>query len=200
MGSRTGAVAMIGMASPAGYLDLEQESVTGAAQVGPGTVDGTPVTFYQVAVDPARLETMAGLTADEVTTLKAAVAVLQGAGYTGTVVKVGIDGAGFIRQATSVANFSDGGTVTLDATFTKFGCAGTVLMPGQTSTTTATTPCASDVPTTTVAPTTTNTTVAPTTTGGGFDLTTSTTTDTGSTVTTVVSDPGPSTTVTIKGG
>ena len=60
LGSRTGAVAMIGMASPAGYLDLEQESVTGAAQIGPGVVDGTPVTFYQVAVDPARLETMAG--------------------------------------------------------------------------------------------------------------------------------------------
>ncbi len=198
LGSRAGAVAMIGMASPAGYLDLEQESVTGAAEIGPGTVAGTPVTFYQVAVDPARLETMAGISADEVTTLKAAVGVLQGEGYTGTLVKVGIDGAGFIRQATSVANFSDGGTVTLDATFTKFGCAGTVLMPGQAATPTAITPCASDVATTTLAPTTTvGADLSTTSTSTPMSTTTSTTTDTGSTVTT---DPGPSTTVTGKGG
>jgi hypothetical protein len=163
LGSRAGAVAMIGMASPAGYLDLEQESVTGAAETGPGTVDGTPVTFYQVAVDPARLETMAGLSADEVATLKAAVGVLQGEGYTGTTVKVGIDGAGFIRQATSTAAFSDGGTVVLDASFTKFGCAGIVLMPGASAGSTTTQPCASDVPTTT-APT-------PTTVGGAVSTT-----------------------------
>ena len=195
LGSRTGAVAMIGMASPTGYLDLEQESVTGAAEIGPGTVDGTPVTFYQVAVDPARLETMAGLSADEIATLKAAVGVLQGEGYTGTMVKVGIDGAGFIRQATSVANFSDGGTVTLDATFTQFGCAGTVLMPGQTATTTATTPCASDTPTTTVAPTTTmgavtsTSSTAPTATSS--TATTSTSSQPGSTTSTA---QGPTTT------
>ncbi len=201
LGNRAGGVAMIGMASPAGYLDLEQESVTGAAQIGPGTVDGTPVTFYQVAVDPARLETMAGLSDDEVATIKAAVAELQGAGYTGTTVKVGIDGAGFIRQATSVANFSDGGTVTLDATFTKFGCAGTVLMPGQTATSTTTSPCASDIPTTTVA---TPATPVPTTTPGDSTTSTSSTTTSttsptgggGSTTTAV----GPATTVAPKPG
>ena len=187
---------MIGMASPAGYLDLEQESVTGAAQIGPGTVAGTPVTFYQVAVDPARLETMAGMTADEVATIKAAVGVLQGEGYTGTLVKVGIDGAGFIRQATSVANFSDGGAVTLDATFTKFGCAGTVLMPGQTATSTGTTPCASDQPTTTLAPTTTvGAAVSTTSTSSPMSTTTSSTTEP---VTTVTTDSGSSTTDTAK--
>jgi hypothetical protein len=190
LGSRAGSVAMIGMASPAGYLDLEQESVTGAAQIGPGTVDGTAVTFYQVAVDPARLETMAGLSADEIATIKAAVGVLQGVGYTGTTVKVGIDGAGFIRQATSVANFSDGGTVTLDAAFTKFGCAGTVVMPGQAATSTTTAVCASDVPTTTAAPTTT-TGVAVSTPSTRLTTTTSTTT--------VATDPvGPSSTQTTE--
>ena len=170
LGTRTGAVAMIGMASPAGYLDLEQESVTGAAEIGPGAVDGTPVTFYEVAVDPARIETMPGLSADEITTIKAAVSVLQGEGYSGTTVKVGIDGAGFIRQATSTAHFADGGTVTLDATFTKFGCAGTVLMPGQAAAGSTTQACSSDTPTTTATPSTTtgpvpsSTTVPPTST------------------------------------
>ncbi len=109
LGPRAGAVAMIGMASPAGYLDLEQASVTGADQVGTATVAGVPVTVYQVSVDPTRLETMPGMSADEVATIQAAVGVLHAQGYTGTTVRVAIDGAGFIRQATSTAAFGDGG-------------------------------------------------------------------------------------------
>ena len=190
LGARTGAVAMIGMASPAGYLDLEQESVTGAAEIGPGTVDGTPVTFYQVAVDPARLETMPGLTADEVATLQAAVGVLHSEGYTNTTVRVGIDAAGFIRRATSVANFSDGGTVTLDATFTHFGCAGTVLMPNQVAASTTTTACANPDTTSTTAPTT----VPPTTVAPASTLPVTSTTQPPTTSSTTGAGPSPSTT------
>ena len=42
IGNREGAIGMLGMASPSGYLDLESQSVTGAAQDGTGTVDGVP--------------------------------------------------------------------------------------------------------------------------------------------------------------
>lgn len=131
LGQREGAFAMLGMASPTGFLDLSQQSVTGAAQVGTGQVGGMPVTDYDVSIDLSQLAQVPGITTDETTTIQNAVGVLDQAGYTGTMVKVAIDGAGFIREVTPVATFSDGGKVTLDATFSNFGCAGTVLMPGQ---------------------------------------------------------------------
>ncbi|HEX4127355.1 MAG TPA: hypothetical protein VHX67_07235, partial [Acidimicrobiales bacterium] len=55
LGQREGAVAMMGMASPTGYLDLEQPAVTSATEVGTATVDGVPVTQYELAIDPASL-------------------------------------------------------------------------------------------------------------------------------------------------
>ena len=158
LGQREGAMAMLGMASPNGFLDLSQQAVTGAAQVGSGTVDGTPVTEYDVAIDLAQLAQAEGASNAETQAITSAVVLLDQEGYTGTKVDVAIDGAGFIREVKPVAMFADGGTVTLDATFSNFGCAGTVLMPGQQGST-STTACSSpDSTTTTVAPTT-NTTV-----------------------------------------
>jgi len=162
------------MASPTGFLDLSQQSVTGAAQVGTGQVGGVPVTEYEVSIDLAQLAQGPGITSDEVSTIQSAVGVLDQAGYTGTVVKVAIDGAGFIREITPVASFSDGGKVTLDATFSNFGCAGTVLMPGQQGATSPPAGCVSPDSTTTTGPGATTTTgpgstttaaPAPTTTG-----------------------------------
>ncbi len=60
IGNREGAIGMLGMASPSGYLDLESQSVTGAAQDGSGTVDGVAVSYYRVAVDPSKLVDVAG--------------------------------------------------------------------------------------------------------------------------------------------
>jgi len=174
LGQREGAYAMLGMASPTGFLDLSQQSVTGAAQVGTGQVGGVPVTEYEVSIDLAQLAQGPGITSDEVSTIQSAVGVLDQAGYTGTVVKVAIDGAGFIREITPVASFSDGGKVTLDATFSNFGCAGTVLMPGQQGATSPPAGCVSPDSTTTTGPGATTTTgpgstttaaPAPTTTG-----------------------------------
>jgi hypothetical protein len=155
LGQREGAIAMMGMASPTGFLDLSQQAVTGAAQVGTGNVGGAPVTEYEVSINLSQLAQVQGGSSEEANTINAAVGVLDHAGYTGTMVKVAIDGAGFIREVTPVASFSDGGKVTLDATFSNFGCAGTVLMPGQSGTTPTTAGCASPDATPTGAATTT---------------------------------------------
>jgi hypothetical protein len=108
-------------------------------------------------------------------------ALLQQQGYTGTSVKVSIDDAGYIRQTVSVASFSDGATQTTDVTFSNFGCAGKVLMPGQQGATAppsgcvspdtassstfvpTTVPGSTNVPTTGTSETFTPTTVTPTT-------------------------------------
>ena len=131
LGPREGALAMMGLASPTGYLELDQNAITSASEVGTGLVDGVAVTTYQVSLVPAQEATVPGTTADEATTIQAALSTLQQQGYTGTTVKVSIDDAGYIRQTVSVASFSDGVTQTQSVTFSDFGCAGTVLMPGQ---------------------------------------------------------------------
>jgi hypothetical protein len=172
LGQREGAIAMMGMASPTGFLDLSQQAVTGAAEVGTGDVGGVPVTEYQVSIDLAQLAQVQGGSSDEANTINAAVGVLDQAGYTGTMVKVAIDGAGFIREVTPVASFSDGGKVTLDATFSNFGCAGTVLMPGQQATTPTTAGCVSPDTTTTGGATTTTGATSTTTTGATTTTTT----------------------------
>ena len=60
--------------------------------------------------------------------------------------------------------FSDGGTVTLDAHFSNFGCAGTVLMPGQGGVSTPPSGCVSAdtgaAPTTSAIATTTTTSLS----------------------------------------
>jgi hypothetical protein len=165
LGDRAGAIAMMGMASPTGYLDLEQQAVTGADEVGTSTIGGVPVTDYQVSVNPNLLLNLPGLSSDEITTIQAAIQVLDAQNYTSTTVSVAVDAAGYIRQASSVASFSDGGTVTLTGSFSNFGCAGTVLMPGQQATTPTTATCVSPDTTTTTTTTppdpTTSTTVVP---------------------------------------
>jgi len=132
LGSREGAMAMMGMASPTGYLDLVQPAISAATQTGTGTVDGVPVTNYLVTTDASQLAGAPGVSAADAQTITAALTVLKGQGYTGNTAAISIDAAGFIRQVKSVDTFADGGTSTLLATFSNFGCAGTVLMPGQT--------------------------------------------------------------------
>jgi hypothetical protein len=163
LGSREGAVAMMGMASPTGYLDLVQPAISGAAEVGSSTVDGVSVTQYELEIDPAALADAPGVSSAEASTITSAVALLTAQGFTSIRDLISVDASGFIRESSSTVAFSDGGTVTLDAQFSDFGCAGTMLMPGQGATSTAPTGCTS--PDTGVAPTTTTpttTVVAPT--------------------------------------
>jgi hypothetical protein len=169
LGPREGALAMTRMASPNAYLSIEQVTVDGARATGTDTVDGVPVTTYEVAVDLDRLAHMDGLSADERTTIEHALDGLHEQGYAGTVDTISVDGAGMIRRVVSVSSFGDGGSVTYDATYSNFGCDGApAACPTTAPTTTATTASSSstEAPTTTTTassdPTTTDTTVSDT--------------------------------------
>ena len=131
LGPREGAVAMMGMASPTGYLDLVEPAVSSATEVGTATVDGVAVTQYQLSIDPSSLATAPGTSSEEQSSDQRRDAGLTTQGYRTIRDLVSIDASGFIRESASTVSFSDGGTVTLDAHFSNFGCAGTVLMPGQ---------------------------------------------------------------------
>jgi hypothetical protein len=159
LGARQGALAMGGLSSPTGYLDLDQSMITGADQTGTGTVDDVPVTIYQISIDPGQGETIPGLNAEQEKAITDSDAILKQHGFTGSTVLVSIDASGYIRQTRSVAHFSDGSTTSSESTFSDFGCAGTVLMPGQTGPAAPPVGCVS--PDTGVAPTTTTTSTSP---------------------------------------
>jgi hypothetical protein len=122
---------MLGLASPTGYLSITREAITGAAKIGESTLDGTPVTDYRVVVDLARLATVPGLSPEELTTINAALAVMQREGFTGNTTDVSVDEHGYVVHTKSVNNFADGGSVVSDDTFSLFGCAGAVQLPGR---------------------------------------------------------------------
>ncbi len=128
LGQREGAVAMGSMASPTGYLDLAEQSITATSRLGDSKVDGVPTHDYKVTIDSNR-DDRPGLTAEEAKTAAAARAVLSREGYTSTVVQLSIDGLGFIRRAQTTVTFADGGTVDADTTFSDFGCATVVIGP-----------------------------------------------------------------------
>jgi hypothetical protein len=164
LGPRQGALAMGGLASPTGYLDLDQSMISAADQTGTGTVDGVPVTIYEISISPAEEANVAntpGYSAGQSKAVTDAAAILKQQGYTGTSEQISIDASGYIRQTRSTAHFSDGSSSTSQTTFSDFGCAGTVLMPGQSGPTAPPAGCVS--PDTGVAPTTTTTSTSSTT-------------------------------------
>ncbi len=180
LGPGPGALSMIGLANPTGYLQLEKEAVIRAEAAGTGTVDGTDVTYFDVSVDLAKILDAPDLSAGQQQTISAALQLLDRAGYTSTHEKVAIDAAGFIRQATVVSRFADGSSMTRTTTLSNYGCAGTVVMPGRpvpattaagrcvNPDTTTTTAASTTAPATTASPSMTAalaTTAAPATTG-----------------------------------
>jgi hypothetical protein len=131
LGPREGGVAMMGLASPNGHLDLTAQSITAAARVGTSTIDGEPITEYGVKVSAAQLVHQPGMTVEQVKTAADGFQLLDQEGYTGTTERVGIDAAGYLRESHTVWNFTDGGTVVSDTIFSDYGCAGTVVLPTQ---------------------------------------------------------------------
>ena len=159
LGARQGALAMGGLATPTGYLDLDQSMISGANQTGTGTVDGVAVTIYTISIAPGQGENIPGLNAEQAKAIADSDAILKQQGFTGSTVQVSVDASGYIRQTRSVAHFSDGSTTSSESTFSDFGCAGTVLMPGQSGASAPPAGCVS--PDTGVAPTTTTTSTVP---------------------------------------
>jgi len=153
LGPRQGALAMMGLASPTGYLDLDQAETGNADLAGTDTVDGVPVDIYQISMTPAEGGQVPGLTPQEQQATSDALHVLSKQGYTGSTVRISIDAAGFIRRTQTTDHFADGATMTSEAEFSNFGCVGTVLMPGQLGSTTPPAGCTStDNPTATTGP------------------------------------------------
>jgi hypothetical protein len=74
---------------------------------------------------------LAGLTAEQVATIRAADAIIQQSGFTGKTTLVSVDADGYIRETQTTYTLSDGSNVSQDTVLSNFGCAGTVLMPGQ---------------------------------------------------------------------
>jgi hypothetical protein len=167
LGPRQGALAMLGLASPSGYLNLDPAQTPGAIVVGTDTVDGVPVTVYQIDLAPGQGGQVPGITAQEQQAEGDALQVLSGQGFTGSTVRISVDAAGFIRRTLTTDHFADGTAMTSEAGFSNFGCAGTVLMPGQTGPTAPPVGCTSpDNPTsatttTSTAPVTGSTTTSP---------------------------------------
>jgi hypothetical protein len=213
LGDREGALAMLGLANPTGYLNLEQQKVTAADFIGTGTVDGVAVNEYKVMTNPAVQPDLPGLSSEQAKTISDAQAVLAKNGIEGSTLVISIDASGYIRQSTTTSTFSDGSSSFSEATFSDFGCAGTVLMPGQTGSGTPPAGCVSPdtglAPTTTTtlpattsttsgagnavvpAPTTTTSPAVTSTTSTGVTTTTTTTTTTSSTSSTTSTTKGP---------
>ena len=131
LGPVAGALAMQGLASAGGYLDLESQEIEHASPAGTGTVDGVPVTIYRLSVTGVQDPNLSRLTPEQVTTIQSADAILKTNGFSGETVWVSVDADGYIREQRTQAALPTGGTVTDDNVFSDFGCAGTVLMPGQ---------------------------------------------------------------------
>ncbi len=204
LGTREGAVAMLGLGSPNGYLELVQNAIVGVSPTGTGTVDGKAVSEYHVSVQPDLLADDPSASPQEVSTIQAAVSTLQGAGLSGTTADVSVDAQGFIVRSVTTYEFSDGGSVTVQGDFSNFGCAGTVLMPGQSGPTAPPAGCVSPdspqgsttttapSPTTTTVPATTNT--SPSTTTSAPPASTTTTSPSSSTTTPTTTAPATTTT------
>jgi len=169
LGPSAGALAMVGLASPGGSLNLEEAAIAGASPAGTGAVDGVPVTSYDVAIDMTALRNTPNLSDAQRRTIEDALPLLERGGYRGTTERIGIDDAGYVREVTATARFDDGSTSIRHTVFSSFGCAPQLTTPERGVVPTVTgVPCEAPATTTTTAaptPTTSTTsTSAPTTT------------------------------------
>jgi hypothetical protein len=131
LGPREGAASMMSLASPSGYLIIADQAITGATQVGTTELDGSELTEYEVTLDASQLLNRPGMSSEQIKAATDALQLLKQEGYAHTTVRLGIDDAGFVRTSRTAWEFADGGAVTADATFSDFGCAGTVVLPTQ---------------------------------------------------------------------
>ena len=143
VGQVQGALDMEGLASGTGYLDLEAQEIQGTQPAGTGTVDGVPVTIYRLSESGLLDPDVGGLTSEQISTIKAADAIIQSSGFAGKTTWISVDSEGYIREQKTQYTLPDGSMVTEDTLLSNFGCAGTVRMPGQAGTSSPPTNCVS---------------------------------------------------------
>jgi hypothetical protein len=130
LGAEDGAVAMLGLGSSTGYLNLVQAAISGATRTGPATVDGVAVTLYRVTVDPTRLASAPGITPGESAAVADALRLLAQDGSPPMTDTLAVDDSGRIREIDQVVTFADGAVATQHTTLSNFDCAPTVVLPG----------------------------------------------------------------------
>jgi hypothetical protein len=135
IGHGPGAVSMLNLASPTGYLALASPTVSTATSVGTGTVDGAPVTYYVAKVDLRRLADLPDLGAEQRHTIADASAALDSVGYDGTDARIAVDESGYVVETTTTTVFADGARFRTHTVLSHFGCVGRIVMPGDPSTT-----------------------------------------------------------------
>ncbi len=130
-GDGPGALTMLGLASPTGYLSLSADAVTGVTVAGTGMVGDTPVTYYDVVSDTEAMRQLPALTDEQLKTVADALEVLHRSGFVEAKARIAVDSAGYIRESLSTASFSDGMTMTRHMTLSRFGCIGTGPTPAN---------------------------------------------------------------------
>jgi hypothetical protein len=130
LGPREGSAAMRGLGSPLGYLELDRRNVTDSSYIGTGTVGGVPVRLYSITLDIMKYASIPGSTAEQTKTISDSLAVAREQQYTSSTIVLAIDANNFVRQSQGTDHYADGGTATVDATFSGYGCAGRIVMPG----------------------------------------------------------------------
>lgn len=124
-GQGPGALTMLGLASPTGYLSLSANAVTDVTAAGTGTVNGAPVTYYDVVSDVTAMRDLPNLTEEQRKVIDESLAALDAAGFEESTSRIAVDAAGYIVESSSTATFADGTTMTRHMTLSKFGCIGT---------------------------------------------------------------------------
>jgi len=180
IGAGPGAVSMLNLASPTGYLALASPTVSSATNAGTGTVDGAAVTFYAAKVDLRRLADLPDLGDEQRHTISDAATALDAAGYDGTDVRIAIDASGYVVETTAVTVFGNGARFRTHTVLSHFGCVGRVEIPGDTATSgpAASDGCAASADTSSTSLSSTTTTLPAVSTTTAIDFTTSTTTTT----------------------
>jgi hypothetical protein len=193
VGQVQGALDMEGLASGTGYLNLQAREIQAAQPAGTGSVDGVPVTIYKLSESGLLDPDVPGQTPEQIKTIQAADAIIQNSGFAGKTTWVSVDSAGYIREQKTEYSLPDGSAVTQDTILSNFGCAGTVVMPGQSGT--------SSPPAGCISPDTASGSANPTPSTGSVQSSTSTTAvPSTTTTTTTTAPPSSSTTLPAQGG
>ena len=130
-GQGPGALTMLGLASPTGYLSLSANAVTNVTAAGTGTVNGAPVTYYDVVSDVNAMRDLPGLTDEQRKVIDQSLQTLEQAGFKEATAHIAVDAAGYIVESSSKATFADGTTMNRHMTLSKFGCIGTGPTPAH---------------------------------------------------------------------
>jgi len=126
LGRQLGALATIGMCSPAGQLAVSAAAIASAKPLRTVTVNGESAEEYEVDIDPAGFLQQPNSTAAENAAIEAALEEIGSNPMTAT---VDVDEAGYIVEMDLSVAYADGVTATHSIVLSNFDKAGTISLP-----------------------------------------------------------------------